>query len=176
MAYPSASCLGKLTAPLAPTRTREALVPDDRGLSPVIARVGDLGPTNAICFAGAWQVAFLGEAARCSTRKTCPASDASRTAVGPAVNDGRRMQSAGHFSGTAGTSPTLPYSPMLRWLQTGWVPWHHWRKGDRQWMRLRRISQPVARHGKGRTCSFFVSPCTGHVDPGFGRLPEPVSG
>jgi hypothetical protein len=61
MAYPSASCLGKLTAPLAPTRTREALVPDDRGLSPVIARVGDLGPTNAICFAGAWQVAFLGE-------------------------------------------------------------------------------------------------------------------
>jgi hypothetical protein len=66
----------------------------------------------------------------------------------------------GHFSGTAGTSPALLYRPLL-WPQSGWVPWRHWRKGGGQWLRLGRISQQVARHGKGRTCSFFVMPLHG---------------
>ena len=55
-----------------------------------IARVGDLGPTRIFARRNlAGRLSGRGRTARCPTRKTRPASSASRTPVGPAVKSHR---------------------------------------------------------------------------------------
>jgi hypothetical protein len=77
---------------LAP-RTWEALVPDDRGLFPLRLRASatldQLENSARRNLAG--RLSGRGRAARCSTRKTCPASATSRPPVGLAVNKGTRV-------------------------------------------------------------------------------------
>jgi hypothetical protein len=106
--YLSASCLGKLH-PLGPNKDAggPGLLAGTGAFSPVIARVGDLGPTNASRSPDlAGRLSGRGRAARYSTRKTCPASDASRPPAGPAVNNGQRVAESSP-SGWVG-NPQLP--------------------------------------------------------------------
>jgi hypothetical protein len=85
--YPDASCLGNLTAPLAP-RTWKALVPDDPGPFPLRLRaLATLDPQMLSPSLGAGQVAFLGEAEpRAARPGVAPQRHASRPSVGSAVN------------------------------------------------------------------------------------------
>jgi hypothetical protein len=54
----------------------------------------------------------------------------------------------------------VSYSPIHRWPRLD-GSMASLAKGDGQWMRLGRIYQQVARHGKGRTCFFCVMPFRG---------------
>src|SRR4051812_20675661 len=131
------------------------------------ARVGDLGPTNAIC-SPEWQIAFLGEIEpRAARPGRNPASGVGRASPWLSTTAGG-CKTAGHFR------ELLALLPRCGMVRTRWptlagchaatmdtqdpADLPDSRKEDGKWMRLRRVSQHVAHHGKGRTCSFCATP------------------